>query len=173
MEVTLRPFTESDIPAVARHANNEHIAANLRNVFPYPYTQEDARAYLLSCITADEARQCVRAICVDGAVAGSIGIFLGSDVYEKSAELGYWLAEPFWGRGVMTQAVCLLCAQAFARYNIVRIHAEPFAYNTGSRRVLEKAGFSLEGVHRSAVYKNGKLYDACLYALLRGEERPC
>ena len=79
-------------------------------------------------------------------ISGSIGLFLGGDVYRKSAELGYWLAEDYWGRGVMTAAVKQLCAEVFSRWDIARIYAEPFARNTGSRRVLEKAGFTLEGI---------------------------
>ena len=167
MEVTLRKFVESDIPLLTPLANNPRVAANLRNVFPHPYTEEDARAYLSSFIGKDDTRALARAVCVDGAFAGSIGVFLGSDVYEKSAELGYWLGEPFWGRGVMTQAARLICDEAFSRYDIVRIYAEPYATNTGSRRVLEKAGFTLEGVKVCSVYKNGKILDSCVYALVK------
>ena len=102
---------------------------------------------------------------------GSIGLFLGSDVYRRSAELGYWLGEPFWGRGIMTAAVETMCREGFAAWGIVRIHAEPFARNAASRRVLEKAGFALEGTLRRSVYKNGEMLDSCIYALVR-EEAP-
>ena len=93
------------------------------------------------------------------------------DVYRRSAELGYWLAEPHWGKGIMTGAVRRICAEGFARWDIVRIFAEPYAYTTPSRRVLEKAGFALEGVLRQSVWKRGKLLDSCMYALLRQEMR--
>ena len=162
----LRPWRISDIPDVARCAANPKIAANLRDCFPYPYTEADARDYVTSCIQAGESRQLCRAIEVVGRAAGSIGVFLHDDVYRKSAELGYWLAEDFWGRGIMTDAVRRLCDEAFQRFGIVRIYAEPYAYNLGSRRVLEHAGFQLEGVLRKSVFKNGQLYDSCIYARL-------
>lgn len=107
------------------------------------------------------------AIVVDGHAVGSIGIFCGSDVYEKSGELGYWLAEEYWGQGIMTEAVKRICREAFEKFDIVRIYAEPYAYNIGSRSVLEKAGFSLEGTMKRAVCKWEKIYDCCIYALLK------
>lgn len=163
----LRPWQSGDIESVQRYADNAKIAANLRDVFPHPYTLEDARWYVDSCISGSEDRQLCRAIVVDGQAVGSIGIFLKDDVYRKSAELGYWLGEPFWGQGIMTGAVRRICEEAFLRYDLVRIFAEPFAHNTGSRRVLEKAGFQLEGVLRKSVCKNGKIGDSCIYALIR------
>ena len=163
----LRKWQIEDVEDVAHYANNERIAANLRNVFPYPYTLEDAEAYVGSCAENSEECQICRAIVADGHAVGSIGIFCGSDVYEKSGELGYWLAEDYWGQGMMTEAVKQICREAFEKFDIVRIYAEPFAHNTGSRRVLEKAGFSLEGIMRKGVCKKGKIYDYCMYALLR------
>jgi len=157
------------IKDVAHYANNENIARNLRNVFPYPYTEEDARSYVTACAADSEERQICRAVVADGHAVGSVGIFCGSDVYEKSGELGYWLAEEYWGKGIMTEAVRQLCREAFARFDIVRIYAEPFACNTGSRRVLEKSGFLLEGIMKNGVCKRGKIYDYCMYALLREE----
>lgn len=163
----LRKWRLEDVQDVAHYANNEHIAANLRNVFPYPYTLEDAKAYVSSCVENDEERQICRAIIVDGHAVGSIGIFCGSDVYEKSGELGYWLAEEYWGQGIMTEAVKQICREAFEKFDIVRIYAEPFAYNAGSRKVLEKVGFSQEGVIRKGVCKWGKIHDYCIYGLLK------
>ena len=164
---TLRQWVPEDIPSVAKYANNPLVARNLRDAFPHPYTLADAQWYVEDCIQKGDVRQLCCAIVVNGEAAGSIGIMQGSDVYCKSAELGYWLAEPYWGRGIMTEAVRQACAAAFDRLDIVRIHAEPFARNTASRRVLEKAGFSLEGVLRDSVYKHGELLDSCLYALLK------
>ncbi len=106
---------------------------------------------------------------MDGEAVGSIAVTLKDDVYRKSAELGYWLAEPYWNRGIMTEAVRRICRHAFAAYDIVRIFAEPFACNTASRRVLERAGFTLEGVIKMSVYKNGRMLDSCIYALLKEE----
>lgn len=163
----LRKWSMADVEDVAHYANNKHIAANLRNVFPYPYTLEDAEGYVGSCAENSEERQICRAIVVDGHAAGSISIFCGSDVYEKSGELGYWLAEEYWGQGIMTEAVKRICREAFEKFDIVWIYAEPYAYNIGSRSVLEKAGFSLEGIMKKAVCKWGKIYDCCIYALLK------
>ena len=170
MKFELRKWNLEDSHDVAHYANNKKIAANLRNVFPYPYTLADAEGYIRSCVENSEERQICRAIVVDGHVAGSVGIFCGTDVYEKSAELGYWLAEEFWGNGIMTEAVKQLCQEAFAKFDIIRIYAEPFAYNTGSRRVLEKAGFSLEGIMKKGVFKNGQIQDYCMYALLKDKD---
>lgn len=169
MRIDLRPWRPEDAGSVARYASNPKIAANLRDVFPYPYTHKDAIDYIESCLKADPARQLTRAIAVDGEAVGSVGAFLGSDVYRKSAEIGYWLAEPFWGRGIMTRAVIWICREAFDAFDIVRLYAEPFARNTGSRRVLEKAGFRLEGILRQSVCKQGEILDSCIYALTRSD----
>lgn len=165
----LRPWRQTDAEAVAAAANNPHIAANLRNAFPYPYTLADAEWYVNDCIAQGEERQLTRAIIIEGRAAGSIGVFVRDDVYEKSAELGYWLAEEHWGKGIMTEAVRQICREAFDRFDILRIFAEPFADNLGSRRVLEKAGFAWEGTMRNGVYKNGQVHSYCMYALLREE----
>ncbi|MEA4893753.1 MAG: GNAT family N-acetyltransferase [Oscillospiraceae bacterium] len=166
MEFTLRRFSLEDVESVARYANNEKIACKLRDVFPHPYSADDAVSYIESCISRDEQVLC-RAIDVEGAAIGSIGVFPGGDIYRKSAELGYWLGEEFWGLGIMSEAVRRICAKAFEKFDIVRIFAEPFAHNAGSRRVLEKAGFTCEGTMKCGVYKNGIIYDYCMYALLR------
>lgn len=163
----LRPWKPSDAPSIARYADNPKIAEKLRNVFPHPYSLADAEHYIRSCIEADESRQLSRAIIVDSHAAGSIAAVLGNDVYCKSVELGYWLAEPYWGQGIMTQVIRRTCADVFNRYDVVRIYAEPFAHNAASRRVLEKAGFHLEGVLERSVFKNGAFGDTCVYALLR------
>lgn len=169
MDVILRPWRAEDAPDIAAAANDWEVAKNLRNVFPHPYTLEDAVSYVKDCMDKGEDRQLTRAIAADGKVVGSIGIFLGSDIYEKSAELGYWLARDCWRQGIMTRAVEQLCGEAFALFDIVRIYAEPFADNLGSRGVLEKAGFTLEGTMRNGVYKNEQVKSYCVYALLREE----
>lgn len=165
----LRGWQPEDAEAVAAVADNPNIAANLRNAFPSPYTLADAEWFVNDCIAKGEARQLARAIVIDGKAAGSIGVFVQDDVYEKSAELGYWLAEEHWGKGVMTEAVRRICREAFARFDILRIYAEPFVDNQGSRRVLEKAGFTCEGTMRNGVFKNGRAGSYCMYALLREE----
>ena len=147
----LRPWRQADIEAVAEAADNPNIAANLRNIFPSPYTLADAKWFVEDCIAQGETRQLMRAIAVNGRAAGSISVARKDDVYEKSAELGYWLAEDYWGRGIMTEAVRQICREAFDRFDILRIFAEPFAENLGSRRVLEKAGFVCEGDRKAHV----------------------
>ncbi len=169
MTIVLREWNTSDAEPLARCANSERIARNLRDVFPYPYTPTDAEAFIDGCLAADGNVALCRAIEVNGRAAGSVGLFRGSDVYRKCAELGYWLAEEYWGRGVMTEAVRRICAECFARWDVERIYAEPFADNIGSRRVLEKNGFSLEGTMRRGAYKIGAYRDWCMYALLRGD----
>lgn len=166
---TLRPWQRTDAEAVAEAADNPRIAANLRNAFPSPYTLADAEWFVEDCIARGEERQLSRAIIIEGKAAGSIGVFVKDDVFEKSAELGYWLAEACWGRGVMTEAVRQICREAFDRFDILRVFAEPFADNRGSRRVLEKAGFTCEGTMRNGVFKNGRVHSYCMYALLREE----
>lgn len=167
MDFILRPFLLQDVDDIAQAADNPRIAAFLRDVFPCPYTRADAAAYIESCLHGDPRTQLCRAIDIDGHAVGSIGLFVKDDVYCRSAELGYWLAEPYWGRHIMRRAVGQLCREGFAAFDIERIFAEPYAHNAGSRKVLESAGFTLEGTLRRSVYKNGHLYDSCIYALLR------
>ncbi|NCB31551.1 MAG: N-acetyltransferase [Clostridia bacterium] len=163
----LLPWQPAFAADIAPLADDPGIAANLRDAFPSPYTLPDAQAFVANCIQGGNRGHLLRAIVVDGRAVGSIGLFAGQDIYRQSAELGYWLGRPFWGRGMMTEAVGRLCAEAFSRLPIVRIYAEPFAHNTASRRVLEKSGFVLEGTMRLAAVKNGKLLDWCMYALLK------
>jgi ribosomal-protein-alanine N-acetyltransferase len=119
-----------------------------------------------SSLDINHGAQYVRAIEIEGEASGSKGVFFKDDVYSKSAEIGYWLGEPFWNRGIVTEAIKRMCAHTFKNYDIVRIFAEPFAHNSGSRRALEKAGFSLEGILKNSVYKNGYIFDSCMYALI-------
>lgn len=165
----LRKWSKWDAEALAKAADNPRIAENLRNTFPNPYTLEDAHWFIDDCISNEGENQITRAIEVDGASAGSIGIFRKDDVYEKTGELGYWLAEDFWRQGITTMAVKMICREAFAMFDIVRIFAEPFAHNAGSKGVLEKAGFTYEGTMRDGVIKNGEIHSYCMYSLLRRE----
>ena len=171
MKFTLRDWNISDTESVAKYANNPKIAANLRNGFPNPYTMADAKSYIKGCIFEDKTKRRSFAIDVDGEAVGSIGVFLEDDVYCKTAEVGYWLGEPFWGKGIVTEAVRRICKYAFENYDIVRIYAEPYAYNTASRTVLENAGFELESILKQNVFKNGVIHDSCMYALLRDSEK--
>ncbi len=169
MNFELRKWRHEDAEDVAKVADNPHIEANLRNTFPNPYTLADAQWYVNDCVEKGDNHQITRAIVADGKVVGSIGIFIKDDVYEKSGELGYWLGEDYWRKGITSRAARQLCQEAFEMFPIERIFAEPFAYNRGSRGVLEKVGFTYEGTMRKGVYKHGKYHDYCIYSLLREE----
>lgn len=168
-EFKLRAWKTEDAESLAQAANNPNIARNLRNAFPNPYTLEAAVWYINDSIANAGKKQINYAIVVDGQAVGSIGIFVKDDIYEKSAELGYWLSEDYWRKGIMSEAVRIICKEAFETFDIVRIFAEPFADNAGSRGVLEKAGFTYEGTMRNGVYKNGAIHSYCMYSVLREE----
>lgn len=169
MDFTLRPWRASDAAELPAHASDPQVAQNLRDAFPYPYTLADAEAFVTACMAQEGRGQLLRCIEIEGRAAGSIGLFLGEDVYRRSAELGYWLGRKYWRQGIMTRAVERMIREGFDTWDIVRIHAEPYARNAGSRGVLEKAGFRLVGVQRKSVYKNGELLDSCIYEKLREE----
>ena len=164
----LRPWQFSDAPSLARYANNPDVSANLRDTFPFPYTLSDAESYIRECIEKEKAQLC-RAIVMNGEAVGSVGTFPQKDILCRCAELGDWLAKPFWGHGIMTAAVGQICREAFRSFDIVRIEAAINARNIASRRVVEKNGFTLEGILRQSVWKRGELLDACMYSLLREE----
>jgi ribosomal-protein-alanine N-acetyltransferase len=165
---TVRTWRADDAPALARNANNRKIWINVRDRFPSPYTIEDAEGWVRHCARAMPSTDF--AIEVDGEAAGGIGVVLHDDVERVSAELGFWLGEPFWGRGVMTDAVSLFVPWAFPQFALTRIYAHVFSYNVGSARVLEKAGFLREGLLRRAVIKEGRILDEWLYACVREGE---
>ena len=166
MDILLRPWREADAAACAVLADDEGVAANLRDVFPHPYTEQDARDFIALCLAADPEEALFCAVAVDGAFAGSVSLTRGADVACKSAELGYWFGRPFWGKGVATEAVRQMCARGFGEWDIVRIFAEPFSHNRASCRVLEKNGFTHEGTKHLSVYKRGKMLDSEMYALV-------
>lgn len=164
---SLRPFRASDAPSFSKHANNRNVSKNLRDAFPFPYRLEDAQGFIEK-FSAEQPRGLVRCIEVEGEAVGGIGVHPLDDVYRRSAELGYWLGEPFWGRGIATAAVRAISEAAFAKdRELVRIQASVFGWNPSSARVLEKAGFAREGVLRQSVFKDGVLADSYLYARVR------
>ena len=169
-EFTLEKWDLKYADDVVKNADNPAVASNLRNVFPCPYTCEDAVGYIKFCSGNNETKQCTRAIVINGHAVGSIGFFIQHDVYEKNAEVGYWLGEDYWKQGIMSEALKRICAFGFDNYDIERIYAEPFADNKGSRGVLEKAGFILEGELRRNVLKNGVFHNSCIYGHLKNEK---
>ena len=161
METKLRKWNEADLNSLVKYANNWNVAKWLTNSFPHPYTQEDGKAYL-SMIANDNPTK-VFAIEVNGEAVGSIGIFPQSDLHEKSAEMGYWLAEACWGQGIMTKAIQEIVNYGFQTFDIVRIYARPFSTNLKSQRVLEKAGFVFEASLKKALFKKGEFMDELIY----------
>ena len=170
MDCMLRKWRLSDAKDLAAALSNERILRNLRDGLPFPYTEQDAHDYIAKMLSSDENSTFAYAITVDGRVVGSIGAFRQSNIHRQTAELGYYLAQAYWGRGIMTSAIRQLCRILFDTTDILRIYAEPFAYNTGSRRALEKAGFRYEGTMKNNAVKNGKVVDMALYSLTRNPE---
>lgn len=165
LKCCLRPWQMSDAPSMALYANNRQIWRNLRDQFPFPFTVADAERWIDSRL-GDTSDGVYLAIDVDGAAAGGIACRFAADVESRSAELGYWLGEPFWGSGVATEAVRLITAHVFDDLDIVRLQACIFGWNRASGRVLEKNGFQLEGVLRSAVFKDNDITDKLIYGRL-------
>jgi ribosomal-protein-alanine N-acetyltransferase len=169
MQLTLkscevRSWRTSDAEPIARHANNRKIWLNLRDAFPHPYTIHDARDFIKSM--KNRAPETTFAIDVGGEAVGSVGFVLRHDVERVSAEIGYWLAEPFWGRGIATEALVATTDHAISTHNLTRVYALPFAWNAASCRVLEKAGFQLEATLRRSAIKNGVITDQLQYAFI-------
>lgn len=167
MECILRKWKIEDAKELAELLNNPKILDNLRDGLPYPYTRKDAEEYISSMISADEETTFAFAITADGRVVGSIGIFRCDNIHFRTAEMGYYIGEPYWGKGMGTDAVRQACDYVFSNTDIIRIFAEPFSYNTASCRVLEKAGFAFEGLLRSNAVKNGRVIDMKMYSLIK------
>ena len=164
----LRPWKMDDLDNLVKFANNSKIAGNLTDAFPHPYTREAGIAYITTFRDENPAR--VFAIGVEGIACGSIGVFPQTDIHCKNAEMGYWLAEEYWGRGIMTEAVRQTIAHGFRSFDICRIFARPFSTNLASQRVLEKAGMRLEGRFERSLFKNGQYLDELVYSILRPDQ---
>jgi RimJ/RimL family protein N-acetyltransferase len=156
---------EEDIPSLVMYANNIKIAENLRNSFPHPYTEKNARDFISQWIAHDPIR--IFAIEYENKPIGSIGLHPKDDVYERNLELGYWIGEPFWGKGFATRAVKIMIDYGFNNFNVNRIYAGAFGKNIASCRVLEKAGFLREGILKNSIWKSGKMDDEIIYAVYR------
>lgn len=159
---TVRGWKWHDCDSIVHHANNRNVWINLRDRFPHPYTIGDARSWLEAVVGARPISNF--AIVVDDEAVGGIGFSLQDDVGYRSAEIGYWLGEEFWGRGIATDALVAVSNYAFSSYDLCRLFAHVFEWNPGSTRVLEKAGYSFEGRLRKSVTKDGKTIDQLMYA---------
>jgi RimJ/RimL family protein N-acetyltransferase len=163
----LRRFRETDVDDLVRHANDPEVARWLRDRFPQPYTADDARSWI--AMAREESQPWKFAIVDESGLIGGIGLEHGEDVYRYSSELGYWLGRAHWGRGIVSSAVRAICSYGFSELGRRRIYAHVFAPNTGSMRVLEKCGFSREGLLRQAAVKHGETHDEVVYSLLAEE----
>jgi len=158
----VRSWQSNDLESLVKYANNPHIWINLRDRFPHPYTTSDGRTFLRNI--RSQRPETAFAIAVGHEAAGGIGFQLQGDVERVSAEIGYWLGEPFWGRGIMTEALVAVTAHAIATHGLSRVYAVPFAWNGASCRVLEKAGYLLEARLRRSAIKDGRIVDQLQYA---------
>jgi RimJ/RimL family protein N-acetyltransferase len=165
---TVRSWQRRDRDAIVRYANNRKVSINLRDRFPYPYTARDARNWL--DVVVDQKPRTDFAIDVAGEAVGGIGFTPQHDVERRSAEIGYWLGEPFWGRGIATEALIVVTEYAFSNFDLCRLYAHVFDWNGASARVLEKAGYEFEGRLRKSVTKNGRTIDQLMYAIIREKE---
>jgi len=161
----IRSWRRGDEASLARHANNRKVWINLRDRFPYPYTLADAERWI--AFAAAQEPQTHFAIAVGEEAVGGIGFELKSDIERRSAEIGFWLGEAFWGKGIGTAAARVVTEHAFATFDLCRFFGYVFAWNPASMRVLEKAGYACEAMLKKAATKDGKTVDAYLYALVR------
>lgn len=170
MECIIREWNIEDADALCQLLNNKNILDNLRDGIPYPYTKKDAEEFITAMLAADKTKTFAFAITADNKVVGSVGVFRCDNIHFRTAELGYYIGEAYWGKGIGTSAVMQVCRYVFENTDIIRIFAEPFAYNKASCRVLEKAGFQFEGVLRNNAVKNGRVLDMRMYSLVRQPE---
>ena len=164
---TLRPFKNGDQVALVENANNIKIFNNVKDTFPHPYTYADAIWWIEFCKENDKPATTF-AIDIDGQVIGAVGIIIGSDIQRVTAEIGYWLGENYWGRGIAVEALKQMTNYAFQTFpDLVRLWAAVFEYNKSSMRVLEKADYEFEGIRKKAAIKNGEVIDEYVYVKFR------
>ncbi len=162
----LRPWDDGDEPALVRHASSRAVWRNLTDRFPHPYGPEEARRWIAATREQGEPAPNL-AVVFEGEAVGGVGVERKADLARLTAEVGYWLGEAFWGRGIATEALGLMTRYAFERFDFARLEAHVLDWNPASRRVLEKAGYALEGRQRAGSFKDGQLVDTWLYARLK------
>lgn len=165
MQFHLRPWLASDLSSLVKYANNWNIAKNMTDQFPFPYTESDGKKFIENANHNLPVH--IYSIDINGEAAGGIGIHPKADIHRKNAELGYWLAEPFWKNGIISTAVKQMVDFGFKTFDIDRIFARPFGSNIASQKVLEKNNFMLEGRFEKTLIKNGELTDELIYAIRR------
>lgn len=169
MVCKIRNWRIQDAENLAFALNNKKIQDNLRDGLPFPYTIQDAEQFISSMLTADKEKTFAFAITVEDKAIGSIGIFRMDNIHRKTAEMGYYISEPYWGKGIGTSAIKQICTYIFSNTDIIRIFAEPFSDNAASCRILEKAGFSFEGTLQKNAIKNNIIMDMKMYALIKND----
>lgn len=152
-----------DLESLVQHANNFEVAKNLTDAFPHPYSEADGKAFIAMATKEDPIH--IFAIEVEGKAVGGIGIHPQNDIMKKNAELGYWLGEAYWGKGIITRAIKQMVDFAFKTYDITRVYARPYGSNMASQKVLEKNGFKLEARIEKNIFKNGEFLDELIYAI--------
>lgn len=167
MHLAIRKWRIDDKSDLAIILNNPKVLNNLRDGLPYPYTENDAEDFIRAMLSADKNNTFAFAIALDDKAIGSIGVFRQDNIHCKTAEMGYYIGEPYWGNGYMANAIKQVCEYVFEKTDIIRIYAEPFAHNIASCRALEKAGFQYEGTLKSNAVKCGNIVDMKMYALVR------
>jgi len=165
MNIKIRKWEESDIENLVRYANNKRISDNLADAFPFPYSKEFGLEFINR--VSNEKPTKIFAITFENNAIGSIGIFPDKDIYRKNAAIAYWIAEPYWGKGVATSAIEQILTYGFDKLDIMRIYAKPFGTNIGSQRVLEKMGFELEATIPNSVFKNFMYLDENIYGITK------
>lgn len=166
INITLRNLKVEDAESLVKYANNKKIFDNMRDAFPHPYTLINAANYIKISNEISDSKL-IYGIEYNGEIIGCIGGFVDEDIYIKTCELGYWIGEPFWGKGITSEAIQLMTEKLFKRFDIVRLYAEPYETNIGSRKALEKAGFKLESIKEKSVFKNGEILNSCIYVMIR------
>jgi RimJ/RimL family protein N-acetyltransferase len=161
MNISIRKWQTSDIDNLVQYANNKNISDKLADAFPYPYTKEFGMRFIEK--VSNESPTKIFAITLENKAIGSIGVFPDTDIHRKNAAIAYWIAEPYWGKGIAMKAITLIIDYAFKTFDISRIYAKPYGGNPNSHKVLEKAGFFLEATLTNTVYKNEKYLDELIY----------
>lgn len=166
-DISLRDWLIDDLDTLVKYADNLNISRNMTDSFPHPYTKANGKSFIEFATTSETSK--LKAILYKGDVVGGIGLHAQHDIYRKNMELGYWLAEPFWGQGIMTEAIRQMCLWGFENLEVSRIFARPFGHNKGSQKALEHAGFALEAIIPKGFYKNDNFVDEYIYGIRRNQ----
>lgn len=163
MIITLRPWHINDLDDLVTLANNKNIAQYMADVFPHPYTSENGKTFINFANSNSSSH--IFAIKLNNNIVGSIGLHIQADILKKNAEIGYWLAEEFWGKGIMADAINQMVEYGFNNLDIIRIFARIYGTNKPSQKVIEKANFKLEAKFENTIYKNDEFLDELIYAI--------